>query len=210
MSDPEKDILPLGEVGSQAQRNPAEGSTFDALVTSIQSASEQLAARAAKAVNLSLTVRNWLIGYYIAQYELNGADRATYGEQLLPKLAGRLKDLGISTCTKRSLYKYLRFYQVYPSIVRSPTAQFIDALSYTHIEQIVAVDSEEKRDFYATQCITGAWSVRELKRQIGSLLHERNELSTDTQSWTNSPRPPLKLSQRRSRSATRTSSNSSA
>ena len=102
-------------------------------------------------MNVSLTVRNWLIGYYIARYELNGADRAAYGEQLLPKLAARLKDLGVPTCTKRSLYKYLRFYQVYPAIqgaltpkfkkllptdledgetaiVQSPTAQFIESL----------------------------------------------------------------------------------
>ena len=127
--------------------------SFESLVTSIQSASEQLAARASKAVNVSLTVRNWLIGYYIARYELNGADRAAYGEQLLPKLAARLKDLGVPTWTKRSLYKYLRFYQVYPAIlgsltpkfknllptdledgetaiVQSPTAQFIESLSY--------------------------------------------------------------------------------
>ena len=178
--------------------------SFESLVTSIQSASEQLAAQASKAVNVSLTVRNWLIGYYIARYELNGADRAAYGEQLLPKLAARLKDLGVPTCTKRSLYKYLRFYQVYPAIlgsltpkfknllptdledgetaiVQSPTAQFIESLSYTHIEQLVAVDSVEKRDFYANQCISGGWSVRELKRQIGSLLFERSALSTDKQ-----------------------------
>ena len=146
--------------------------SFEALVSVIQSTSDQLAARAAKAVNISLTFRNWLIGYYIDQYELNGADRATYGEKLLEQLAERLGELGVPTCSKRRLYQYLRFFQTYPQIVRSVTAQFqnllpadvphlsettkvrsapaqlLESLSYTHIEQLIALYSEEKRDFY--------------------------------------------------------------
>ena len=35
-----------------------------------------------RAVNISLTLRNWLIGCYIAEYELNGEDRAAYGEKV--------------------------------------------------------------------------------------------------------------------------------
>ena len=42
-------------------------------------------AQAAHAVNLALTARNWLIGYYIVEFEQNGEDRAAYGEQLLKK-----------------------------------------------------------------------------------------------------------------------------
>ena len=38
---------------------------FDALVTAIQQIHDQLAAQAGKAVNISLTLRNWLIGCYI-------------------------------------------------------------------------------------------------------------------------------------------------
>ena len=65
--------------------------TFDALVASIQQANDELTKRAKKAVNVSLTVRNWLIGYYIAEFELGGADRADYGQQLLPKLSQELR-----------------------------------------------------------------------------------------------------------------------
>ena len=31
-------------------------------------------------------MRNWLIGYYIVEYEQNGKDRAEYGAKLLKKL----------------------------------------------------------------------------------------------------------------------------
>ena len=41
---------------------------------------------AVKAINKSATLRNWLIGYYIVEFEQKGADRAVYGEKLLQQL----------------------------------------------------------------------------------------------------------------------------
>ena len=51
---------------------------FGTLVEAIRQVHENLAAQAGKAVNISLTLRNWMIGFYIAEYELRGADRASY------------------------------------------------------------------------------------------------------------------------------------
>jgi hypothetical protein len=70
----------------------APASTFENLVLSIRSIDQDLAAQAGRAINLSLTLRNWLIGCYIAEYELRGADRAQYGKKLLAKLAVRLQE----------------------------------------------------------------------------------------------------------------------
>ena len=53
---------------------------FNLLLNSIKSIHQQLQDSAAKAVNKLLTLRNWLIGYYIVEYEQNGEDRAQYGE----------------------------------------------------------------------------------------------------------------------------------
>ena len=58
---------------------------FDRLVCNITSVQDVLQAQAAHAINQALTTRNWLIGYYIVEYEQNGEDRAKYGEQLLNK-----------------------------------------------------------------------------------------------------------------------------
>ena len=41
------------------------------------------------------------------------------------------------------------------------------------------IDDDIKRLFYEVECIRGNWSVRELKRQIGSLYYERSGLSKD-------------------------------
>ena len=177
---------------------------FEKLVEVIRQVHEELAAQAGRAVNLSLTMRNWLIGAYIAEYELSGADRASYGEKLLSELSQELRKHEISNSGRRQLYNYLGFYRTYPQIVRTVPAQsrhllpativrekvrtasaqlaidpekLLSSLSYSHFEQLIALNDDLKRVFYETECIRGNWSVRELKRQIGSLYYERSGLS---------------------------------
>jgi hypothetical protein len=96
---------------------------FGALVDAIMQADRSLADQGRRAVNVSLTLRNWLIGAYIAEYELSGADRATYGDKLLDELAKNLHELEISNCNRRQLYRYLRFYRNYPEIVGALSPQ---------------------------------------------------------------------------------------
>ena len=60
-----------------------------------------------------------------------------------------------------------------------PTDQLVSRLSYSHFELLVSLDDDLKRRFYEAECIRGCWSVRELRRQISSLLFERTGLSTD-------------------------------
>ena len=184
--------------------------TLEALASSIRQLHEQLSNRAKHAVNVALTLRNWLIGYYIAEYELHGADRAKYGEKVVATLAERIKEL--SNCSRQVLYRYVTFYKLYPSIVGTVSQQLpevlvktlpisivgtehrqltskgnaignqMDAimlLSYNHFLQLIQVEDATARQFYETECIKGNWSVRELKRQIGSLLYERTALSAN-------------------------------
>lgn len=191
------------------ETNSGELTRFDfgALVSAIQLADEYLAVQAGKAVNVSLTLRNWLIGLYIAEFELRGLDRATYGDNLLDELSKELRHQNISSTGRRQLYNYLSFYRSYPQIVRTVSAQYhqlipdqvtssekvrtpsaqlvtapeklLNKLSYSHFELLIGLDDDLKRSFYEIQCICGNWSVRELKRQIGSLYYERSGLSWD-------------------------------
>jgi hypothetical protein len=63
---------------------------FPDLVGFIRHVHEELSVQAGRAVNLILTLRNWLIGFYIAEYEQKGTDRAEYGARLLENLSSRL------------------------------------------------------------------------------------------------------------------------
>lgn len=189
---------------------------FNKLVSTIQQLHQQLQQSAVNAVNQMLTIRNWLIGYYIVEFEQNGKDRAEYGKSLLKSIAGNLTH--IKGLDERSLRRFRLFYLYYPQIADTirgsvnpvfeqieirgaltpilsdtekvgpaspqlktglfvPGEKILTKLSYTHIEQLLSIDEPLKRTFYEIECIKGAWSVRELKRQINSLYFERSSLS---------------------------------
>lgn len=69
---------------------------FESLANHISVIQDTLQAQAAHSVNLALTSRNWLMGYYIIEFEQRGEDRAAYGEQLLKKLEKRLHTKGLN------------------------------------------------------------------------------------------------------------------
>jgi hypothetical protein len=69
---------------------------FELLVNTIQQAHSTFQQSALKSVNRYLTIRNWLIGFYIVEFEQKGEDRAKYGEKLLSELARSLNLKGLS------------------------------------------------------------------------------------------------------------------
>lgn len=86
---------------------------FESLIGHITQVQNALQAQAAHAVNLALTARNWLVGYYIVEFEQHGEDRAKYGENLLNNIAKELSHRGLEA---RRLREYRQFYRVYPQI----------------------------------------------------------------------------------------------
>ena len=141
-----------------------------------------------KAVNRFATVRNYIIGLYIVEYEQYGNDRAKYGEKLLKKLVEKVNKRGINeTLLKNSR----RFYLTYPQIQDyllgkspmtsdkfiTPAERLLSNLSFSHICEILTLDEPLERYFYETECIKCCWSVQELRRQISTNLYFRSGVS---------------------------------
>jgi len=155
---------------------PIKISGINDLVHAIQSANQFFLDQTQRQVNTSLTLRNWVIGYYIVEYEQNGKDRAEYGGQLFEKLAGRMKKIGIKGLSFTVLHLCKQFYGTYPQIVQSVTGQLqinenqlnrilqsvieefsgvkanpadklLNKLSFTHFIELIKVDSPLKRAF---------------------------------------------------------------
>ena len=100
---------------------------IEELVSVIGETQQYFKLQVSKQVDTALTLRNWLFGYYIAEYELNGADRADYGVKLFKEIAKRLEQQGFKQIRERHLYLCKNFYHMYPNILRSVTAK-----SYLH------------------------------------------------------------------------------
>ena len=118
--------------------------TFAELVSSIRQAHDLFSDQASKAVNISLTLRNWVIGYYIERYERSGVDRAKYGERLMADLSKTLMNLGLPRCDRRELYRYRQFYLTYPQIVETVTPQLTAILQNKKQWQLLTAKTRQK------------------------------------------------------------------
>lgn len=126
---------------------------FESLVGRINQVQDMLQAQTAHAINLAVTARNWLVGFYIVEFEQHGEDRAKYGENLLKNLAKRLNRRGLG---ERRLYEFRLTYIIYPQIgqviadyiaknnrqdiLRLPTAklQIVENLEYGNLRLLTA------------------------------------------------------------------------
>lgn len=183
--------------------------SFNDLTSIIQTTHDAAQSSAVKAINRMQTMRNWLIGYYIVEYEQHGKDRAEYGTQLLKKLEERVNRKGMTT----TLFKWARkFYRLYPQMTdnlpvricatmmhqlqsienkedaigasmmhqfMTPGKTIISHLSFTHLREIMTIDDPLARYFYEQECIKCTWSVRELRRQISTNLYVRAGISSN-------------------------------
>lgn len=130
----------------------------------------------ARALNTTMLTVYWGIGKHIVEYELQGADRAQYGSKLLQKLSHDLTER-FGTGFRRSDITYMRkLYKAFPIF-----QTLSEKLSWSHYIEILKADDPLEISFYVKQCEQEYWSVRQLKRQMDSMLFQRLALSTDKQ-----------------------------
>jgi len=94
---------------------------FSQLSEFLKDTNERLFRRAVKAVNINLTLRNWIFGYHIVEFDQNGDDRARYSSKLLESLAN---ELAIKGLTAPELSRCRQFYKTYPQIIELLSEEF--------------------------------------------------------------------------------------
>jgi hypothetical protein len=97
---------------------------FDALVHTIAGLHRRFQTEAVKAVNIGLTLRNWMIGFSVKEYEQAGEDRAKYGSRLFEHLSRRLREQVDLSYHPRELRRCRQFYEAYPQIRGALSPQF--------------------------------------------------------------------------------------
>jgi predicted nuclease of restriction endonuclease-like (RecB) superfamily len=87
--------------------------SFDDLSSSVIKTHQSAQSGAIRAINQMATLRNWLIGCYIVEYEQKGSDRAKYGDRLLKRLEESVNTKGLN---ETLFLASRRFYVYYPQI----------------------------------------------------------------------------------------------
>ena len=90
--------------------------SFNDLASIVQTTHDAAQSSAVKAINRMQTMRNWLIGYYIVEFEQHGKDRAEYGTQLLKKLEESVDRKGL---TRNTFQSSRVFYRMYPQMIEN-------------------------------------------------------------------------------------------
>jgi predicted nuclease of restriction endonuclease-like (RecB) superfamily len=96
---------------------------FDILLTTLTNLHTRLSQQAARQTDQLMTLRNWLFGLYIVEFEQNGEDRAAYGNGLIKRLSADLQRSGMKGMADRTLRLYRQFYLKYPQIWQSLIAK---------------------------------------------------------------------------------------
>ena len=141
-------------------------------------------------MNAVMTATYWQIGRRIVEQEQQGSDRASYGEELVARLAKDLTARFGRGFSRTNVFQMRQFFLAYrektqtlselsepESIVQTPSGFFTGnpafPLSWSHYVRLLTVPDAEARDYYENESLRGGWSVRELDRQIASRAYDR-------------------------------------
>ena len=145
-----------------------------ALVRDMGAMIEGARKQVAVAANAALTTLYWQLGRRVRAGVLEGR-RADYGAQIVSAVGRQLEARYGHGFGEKSLRHMVRFAQAFPDleIVSALRRQ----LSWSHFKQLIYIEDEPKRAFYAEMCRIEGWSTRVLAAKIVGMLFERTALS---------------------------------
>jgi predicted nuclease of restriction endonuclease-like (RecB) superfamily len=150
---------------------------MEQILSDIRSIIEETRNRVARSINHERTIAYWNIGKRIVEEEQGGKQRAEYGKFLIKNLSKVLVLEYGDGFSHRQLELMRQLFHTFP-IANSLSSQ----LSWTHYKALVRIDDIDKRTFFIAESIKNAWNVRQMERQIHSLLYERLLINQDKES----------------------------
>ena len=147
-------------------------SSYNSLLAHIGEALEYGRKKAVSRINESIVETYWTIGKYIVDFEQAGNEKAEYCSETLKRLS---KDLIIRYGNGFGLSNVYRMRQLYTAFPIFATVS--QKLSWSHYVELLKIADPLERSFYLKECEQENWGVRELRRQMQSMLFQRLALS---------------------------------
>ena len=150
---------------------------MDALYQDIRQIIETSRSNAVRSVDFCRVQMYWQLGRRIFEEEQQGKERADYGTYLTRELSKQLVPEYGSGFGVRQLEICRQFYRTYP-IANTVRSQ----LNWSQYRLLIQIPDPDKREYYELEAVNNAWTGREMKRQIDSMLYERLLMSNDKES----------------------------
>jgi predicted nuclease of restriction endonuclease-like (RecB) superfamily len=158
-------------------KNIARLEGYNNLISSIGTLLEDARKTVYSQINQILVKTYWEVGKRVVEYEQKGKARADYGSKLLDNLSKDLTKLYGKGFSRDNLEKMRKFYSTFPN-----SETLSRKLSWSHYCLVMRLDNPLARKFYIKEVENENWSVRELDRQVNSMVFERIALSKDKKS----------------------------
>jgi predicted nuclease of restriction endonuclease-like (RecB) superfamily len=196
-------------MATQAKKGLAAATAIPPIYERVREILDAARSNIARTVNTTQVVASWLIGREIVEDEQAGKRRAGYGAKLLIDLSERLGHEYGRGYSADNLEAFRQFYLAYPRLISETVSRNLvlpaisetlsrksaepgvagswqpgtlnPNLSWSHYRSLLRIDRQAARDFYEIEAANHGWTVRELSRQIGSLLFDRLAKSRDKQ-----------------------------
>ncbi len=110
--------------------------SYDSLLNDACLIIEEARHVAYRAINNTLTIRNWHLGERIAREDLGGAQRAEYGKRVVAQLADDLTARYGKGFKSQDLYNYISFFRSFPEISDAVSRNL---LPWTHYRELIRV-----------------------------------------------------------------------
>jgi len=152
------------------RREPAKGHPETAVATAalsgelaadIRGLIEAARLRVAQTVNSELVLLYWEIGSRIRRDILSEA-RAQYGDEIVSTLSRQLSTDYGAGFSRQNLFRMIRFVEAWPDQAQVTTLG--QHLGWSHFKEILYLENELARQFYAEMCRVERWSVRTLRK----------------------------------------------
>lgn len=119
---------------------------FSTLTSNIIKTNSNFVNESKQSINTCLTIRNWLFGYYIQEYALNGSDRAKYREKLLESLSKELQNISSNSVLEISQTASVQSLDACPADSIISPANLLKKLSFSHFVELIKVEDNLKRN----------------------------------------------------------------
>ena len=144
------------------------------LIGDIRTLIEETRSAVAVTVNAGLTMLYWRIGKRVNEEILKGK-RADYGAEIISTVSRQLETDYGRGFGEKNLRRMIQFAEAFSD--EKIIVSLIRQLSWTHFIALIPLKQSLQREFYAEICRVEHWSVRTLRKKIGSMLYERTALS---------------------------------
>lgn len=149
---------------------------YDALLRQVGDTLEQGRKKVAAVIGSIMVQTYWEIGRQIVEYEQQGNEKAQYGSDVLNRLSRDLTSRYGKGFSRGNIFYMRKLFLTYQKV-----QTLSELLTWSHYVELLKIDDPLERAFYEKEAEKEHWGVRELKRQMKSMLFHRIALSKDKQ-----------------------------